>query len=278
MENRGGKFRYRPAIAAATAGTVALAAAAGLWVSSAGSYSHRNSRHWLIEEYAPSELSGTAVGNRLIQSINNPSTYEILSAHSGRDLLPKATHVMTFDSYQSMRSAFLKHTVPKEVKAVLYDNEHWAGTPTIEQRHPFTYVPLAEQLAHAHGLLFMNAPAPDLNTPIEGNRHYNNYSGYIHLRLATLAIYSDIFDIQGQRSGNVSSYVSFTKHAIEQAKHAKDSVTVFCGITTAVSTSQEISREIRATENVCNGYWLNIIGGTRGVATVLPVLQEIISK
>jgi len=269
--------RRRPFYAAA-AGALALAGtAAGLWINALESPSPHGPKHWLMPEYAASELGRVAAGSRFIESIDNPSTYEILSAHTGPDVLPQATHVMVFDSFRAIRLAFSEHRIPGTVKGILYDNERWKGTPSVEQRQPFTYVRLAEQLVHAHGLLFMNAPAPDLNTTLEGNKQYDNYQGYLHLRLGALAKYADVFDIQAQRAGGVSAYSSFVRRAAMQAKGINHDATVLCGLTTAVSTSRDLTREVRATENTCDGYWLNVIGGESGVATALPMLENIYS-
>jgi hypothetical protein len=230
--------------------------------------------HWLIEEYAATELSRTPAGMDFVRALDNPSTYEILTRHSGPDLLPKATHVDDFDSYAAIRAAFAEHAVPADVKAVLYDDERWPGTPGNEQLQPFTYVRQAEALVHQHGLAFINTPAPDLSTTLNPG-HRGNYSGYLQERLATLAGYADIFDIQAQHAGSVASYIAFAKAAVAQARAANRHAIILLGITTDGETSQDLISEVTATKAIADGYWFNIIGGNSGVATAVPVLQAL---
>src|ERR1043166_7150496 len=45
---------------------------------------------------------------------------------------------------------------------VCYDNEHWAGTPMIEQQKPKAFMNAFAQLAHARGQQLVAAPSRDL--------------------------------------------------------------------------------------------------------------------
>jgi hypothetical protein len=231
-------------------------------------------KHWLIEEYAATELSRTPTGMSFIRALDNSSTYEILTRHTGPDLLPNAIHVADFDSYAAIQAAFAAHTIPSDVEAILYDNERWAGTPLSEQRQPFTYVQQAEALVHQHGLTFISTPAPDLNTTLNPG-HAGNYSGYLAERLATLARYADVFDIQAQHAGPPASYVAFAKAAIAQARAANSRAFILLGITTNRETAQDLISEVTATKAIADGYWLNIIGGNPGVQTALPLLNAL---
>jgi hypothetical protein len=231
-------------------------------------------RHWVIAEYAATELSRTTVGAKFVRALNNPSTYEILSRHPGHDLLPRATHVRDFDSYQAIRAAFSQGTIPAGVKGILYDNERWPGTPLIEQQHPFTYVEQAAALVHRHGLIFISTPAADLNTTLNPS-HHGNYSGYLQEKLGTLARYADVFDVQAQHAGPVASYIAFAKAAAAQARDANPRAVVVLGITTNGETPQELTAEVDGTRTIAAGYWFNIIGGSRGVTTAVPVLKAL---
>jgi hypothetical protein len=231
-------------------------------------------KHWLIEEYAAIELSKTPAGMDFVRALDNPSTYEILTRHTGPDLLPKATHVEDFDSYAAIQAAFAAHAIPSDVKAILYDDERWPGTPVREQLQPFAYVRQAAALVHEHDLAFINTPAPDLNTTLNPG-HRGNYSGYLQERLASLAAYSDIFDIQAQHAGAVPSYIEFAKAAAAQARAANRQAIILLGITTNGETSQDLISEIAGTRAIADGYWFNIIGGNSGVKTAVPVIQAL---
>jgi hypothetical protein len=228
--------------------------------------------HILITEYAVRELDKVPADVPFVQSLNAPSTYELISLHQGNDLLPNATHLVSFESYQAIANAFKQKAIPADARVVLYDNERWLGTPVVEQQQPFGYVQKAAELVHQHGLLFANSPAPDLNTTLAGNKQYNNYNGYLHLHLATLAKYADIFDIQAQRSGSVSAYVSFANAAYAQARAVNKTAVILLGVTTADNqTSQDIIDDIRQTRGMVDGYWLNVINGP---SVLNPVIQK----
>lgn len=233
-----------------------------------------NIRHWLIEEYAATELRRTPTGTAFVRALDNPSTYEILTRHTGPDPLPDAIHVDDFDSYAALQTAFAAHAIPADVQAILYDNERWPGTPLGEQLQPFVYVRKAEALVHDHGLTFISTPAPDLNTTLNPG-HHGNYSGYLSERLATLAGYADIFDVQAQHAGPPASYAAFAKAAVAQARAANRHAIVLLGITTNGETSRDLISEVTATRAIADGYWFNIIGGQPGVQTAVPVLQAL---
>lgn len=228
--------------------------------------------HILITEYAVSELDKIPADALFVQSLNTPATYELISHHQGSDPLPGATHLISFKSYQAIVNAFNQKTIPADAKVVLYDNERWPGTPVAEQQQPFVYVQKAAELVHKHGLLFADSPAADLNTTLEGNKQYNNYNGYLHLQLATLAKYADIFDIQAQRAGSVSAYVSFADAAYAQARASNKTAIILLGVTTADNqTSQDIIDDILQTRGMVDGYWLNVINGP---SVLNPVIQK----
>jgi hypothetical protein len=231
-------------------------------------------RHWLIEEYAAAELSRTPVGARFVRGIDKPSTYEILTQHVGPDVLPKAINVDDFDSYPAISAAFSQGAIPAGVRGILYDDERWPGTPLIEQQHPFSYAGQAAALVHEHGLLFISTPAPDLNTSVNP-AHHGNYSGYLQEKLGRLAQHADIFDVQAQHAATVAGYISFAKAAAAQARKANPHAVVLLGITTNGETSQDLIAEVDGTRTVADGYWLNVIGGSAGVSTALPLLASL---
>lgn len=233
--------------------------------------------HWILAESAAIDLNKTSLGSAFITALDTSSTYEIINLHTNApDPLPQATHIEGFQSYQLMQSAFENSQIPSNVKVIMYDNEHWAGTPINEQQQPFIYVPMAETLVHQHGLLFMNTPAADLRRVLDPQAK-DQYSAYLEKKLATLAKYTDIFEIQAQNAPSVAEYISFAQQAITQAKAANSRAVILLGITakTTGPTSQELLQEVKGTYTITDGYWFNIIGGSSGVAIALPVIQAL---
>jgi hypothetical protein len=248
-------------------------------LSSSGvhTYSAIHVKHWIIGNDVANELHVSHVGSKFIQSINIPSTYQNgFSKQGSVDLLPNATHIKIFQSYQAIKSALDNNSIPPDIKVIGYDNEHWSGTPVVEQQQPFTYVPLAEQIVHQHGLLFMNCPAADLKGVLDPSAP-DNYTGYLDEKLATLSQYTDIFEIQAQNTRSVSQYISFAQQAMAQARTANSKGIILLGITakTGGPTSDELVQEIQGTNDITDGYWFNIIGGSSGVTIALPVIQTL---
>jgi hypothetical protein len=177
-----------------------------------------------------------------------------------------AVRVKSFKHFDAIRDALQLGSLGPEVRGVMYDYEKWQFTPLAEQQNPAPFVKQAADLVHAHGLLFLTAPAVDL-VPVmaPGNRSPQD-DLYIQLGLAaTAAQYADVFDIQAQRFERTTErYASFVRQAAAQARQANPKVVVLAGLSTQPSgqqvTADDILRAIAATRDIVDGYWLNIPG------------------
>jgi hypothetical protein len=152
-----------------------------------------------------------------------------------------------------------------EVRSVMYDYERWRFTPQQEQRNPARFVKQAADLVHAHGLLFLTAPAVDLVKAIEPMaRPEQMDKAYLRLRIAAdAARHADVFDIQAQRfESDTKRYANFVRLAAAQARQANPKVSVLAGISTQPFgprvTADDIVAAIMATRDVVDGYWFNI--------------------
>lgn len=242
--------------------------------------SHSIAHVMITQDAANALAASSANGAAFVSSLNKPETFEVIRAgRAGSDLLPAATHVESFKSYAAIKKAFADGAVPADVRVVQYDDEHWLGTPLTEQREPFTYVQLAEELVHRHHLLFMDTPGADLKEVLDPGAA-NQYSGYLADRLAGLAKFADVFEIQAQNATSVSQYLSFAAQAVQQARQANDKAVILLGVTAkgGGQSSSGIVSEITGTVSIADGYWLNIPGtshGSRsGVSVALPVIQD----
>ena len=72
------------------------------------------------------------------------------------------TPVLNYTSYAQFSSDIASGAIKYAYKWVMYDPEDWAQTPVKEQQDPVKYMELFGQLAHAHGLKVIEAPAMDL--------------------------------------------------------------------------------------------------------------------
>jgi hypothetical protein len=72
------------------------------------------------------------------------------------------TPVLNYTSYAQFSSDIASGAITYPYKWVMYDPEDWAQTPVNEQHDPVKYMKLFGQLAHAHGLKVVEAPAMDV--------------------------------------------------------------------------------------------------------------------
>jgi hypothetical protein len=175
-----------------------------------------------------------------------------------------AVHVEGFKDFNLIRTALQLGSLGPEVKGVMYDYEKWSFTPLAQQQNPAPFVKQAADLVHAHGLLFLTAPAVDLVTVMAPGNRSPQGDLYIQLGLAAdAARYADVFDIQAQRFERTTElYASFVRQAAAQARQANPKVVVLAGLSTQPSgqtvTADDILRAIAATRDIVDGYWFNI--------------------
>lgn len=218
---------------------------------------------WLVTRLALSQLiSDASVRSRL----DGSRILEILSP--GQRMLAgvSAEPVVTFSSAAALETAVRGGQIAAGTYGVLYDPEVWSFTPTAEQRDPVAAATQAAQLAHAHGLRFLVAPALNLTTVLDPGSSKPRWQRFLELRLtARMAAVADVVEIQAQSlERDTATYTSFVQAAAAQARAAKNGVTVLAGLSTnppgAPVTSQHLSDVIQATRAEVDGYWLNIPG------------------
>ena len=72
------------------------------------------------------------------------------------------TPVLSYTSYAQFAANIRSGAISYPYKWVMYDPENWSATPVGERQNPVKYMTLFGQLAHAHGLKVIQAPALDL--------------------------------------------------------------------------------------------------------------------
>lgn len=175
-----------------------------------------------------------------------------------------AVHDLGYRSFDDIKTA-VGRGLPPDVKGVMYDYERWPFTPYAEQRNPL--IKQSADLVHAHGLMFLTAPAVDLVGVMAPGNNTPPDQLYIQLGLAgNAARYADVFDIQAQRFLNDPTlYASFVKRAAAQARAANPKVVILAGLSTQphgmTVTADEILQAIAATRDIVDGYWFNIPTG-----------------
>ncbi|MBO0803193.1 MAG: IPT/TIG domain-containing protein [Nocardiopsaceae bacterium] len=174
-----------------------------------------------------------------------------------------AVPTASFTSYAKMKAVLDANALPAGVRAVLYDPESWSFTPTDEQLNPKQYAEEVSQLAHAHGLTFVDTPAQDLVDTLGKNPGESNWQAYLRYGLAASAArYADVVDFQVQGSeGNYATYLQIVRAFAAQARSANPRTTLYAGLATNPSgqymTPEWMYQAAVETEPVVSGYWLN---------------------
>ncbi len=226
-----------------------------------------NAQHWIVADWAIAMLQKAGTPISVIRHIfDNTDTYLIVHRGEGYidSELPSAVKTDRFTSFSTMQQAFASSSIPPGVKAIMYDNERWNFTPSIEQQHPIQYAAEAEALVHKHGMTFIFAPATNLS-PIAGSASAagSKYQAFITDDLpAQSARVADVYEIQAQQAEGTPEFTSFVSQAVAQARAANPRALVLVGIGPnpggrSVSASQVLA-DYEATRSEVNGYWLNV--------------------
>ena len=101
------------------------------------------------------------------------------------------TPVLSYTSYAQFSSNIRSGAIKYPYHWVMYDPEHWSKTPVSEQQNPVRYMTLFGQLAHAHGLKVIQAPALDLayvaGSVLPRNRRESGNQWFVRVNIAGTA-------------------------------------------------------------------------------------------
>ena len=243
-------------------GLTASLCAEGLLMSSATAALDRPIR-WLFSPPGVGALAEDAGASKLLVDAKP----FVIIARANVPIVPpswNAVPLVSLKSFGDIKIALEQGTLAPTVKGIVYDNEKWAFTPEEEQRNPAYYIKMSADLAHAHGLLLLAAPALDLVAILEPEDHHRRYLTYLRLGLAAEAArYADVLDIQAQSMElDTTLYANFVREASAQARQANPKIVVLAGLSTNPNgqhvTADDVLRAIAGTRDIVDGYWLNI--------------------
>ncbi len=218
---------------------------------------------WLLTRSA---LAQVITDPAVRAGLGRSEVYEILQP--GQQPLPgvDATPVVTFPAVAALGDALAGGRLPAGTRAVLYDPEAWSLTPPDEQRDPVRAAARAAELAHAHGLKIIVAPALNLATVLGPAGPAPRWQRFLDLQLAgRIAKVADIVELQAQSlERSPAAYAAFVRQAAGQARSARPGLTVLAGLSTnppgSAVVSQQLAAAVRASWPGVDGYWLNIPG------------------
>ncbi|HEY4242566.1 MAG TPA: hypothetical protein VGM88_22260 [Kofleriaceae bacterium] len=146
---------------------------------------------------------------------DNPNAYIVLKPGQQMPEGWKGNATLLYPSYAAFHSAVTGGKIPKNVKAVIYDNEHWNQTPVEEKWNAAEYAKKFEHLAHTHGYTFIAAPTQKF--------------------FDADAKYADIIDVQLQdREAHPGSYKKALDHDLAVAHRENPDEKVVAQITSSV--------------------------------------------
>jgi hypothetical protein len=157
------------------------------------------------------------------------------------------TPVLAYTSYARFSSDIRSGAIRYRYKWVMYDPENWSATPAGERQNPVKYMTLFGQLARAHGLKVIQAPALDLGTvagsvlPRHRGESVNQW--YVRVDIAGAAAASgDIFLLQDESNTTVKGqYAPLFNTTESQARAANASVKVFSEVSTVNGTAAQMA-------------------------------------
>jgi hypothetical protein len=147
-------------------------------------------------------------------------------------------NTLIYKSYAAFASDLAAGRLPAAVHAVLYDIEKWPATPVNEQQHPQFYMRRFSELARAHGLLPILAPARDLALVPGGScakRGSENLSeAYLRCGLAGADQGAAALVVQSQAEEfNVPAFRHFVAAVARQARAGNPRIAVLAQLATA---------------------------------------------
>jgi hypothetical protein len=143
-----------------------------------------------------------------------------------------------YKSYETFADDAAAGRIPGSVRAVMYDPEKWAATPAAEQREPRAYMTRFSELARAHDLVPILAPARDLvlvrGGSCEKQDGENLNQAYIRCGLATAVRGAGALVIQSQANQfDVAAFRRFVAAVTGRARAVNPRIAVLAQLATA---------------------------------------------
>jgi hypothetical protein len=157
------------------------------------------------------------------------------------------TPVLAYGSYARFSSDIRSGAIRYPYKWVMYDPENWSATPVGERRNPVRYMSLFGQLAHAHGLKVIQAPALDLASVTGSVRPRRPGESadqwFVRADIAgKAAAAGDIFQLQDESNIPLGGQYSWMFNTTEsQARAANPDVAVFSEVSTVDGTAAQMA-------------------------------------
>ena len=157
------------------------------------------------------------------------------------------TPVLAYTSYARFSSDIRSGAIRYHYTWVMYDPENWSATPAGERRNPVRFMTLFGQLAHAHGLKVIQAPALDLATvtgsvlPRRSGESADQW--FVRVNIAgKAAAAGDVFQLQDESNTTLGGQYAWMFNTTQgQARAANSNVLVFSEVSTVDGTAAQMA-------------------------------------
>ncbi|WP_041540555.1 hypothetical protein [Catenulispora acidiphila] len=172
---------------------------------------------------------------------------------------------MSFKSFATLQDTLSRGSLPPDIRAVIYDAEHWSQTPSKEQRDPASFYQRAADLVHAHGLIFIATPAMDL-VNADGGKAADPAAAFVDRHIGSDAARdADVVDIQAQSlERDAAKYGGFVEQVTSQIRAVNPKAVVVAGLSTNPPgtgiTPEMLVAAMLATGDRTTGFWMNVPG------------------
>jgi hypothetical protein len=228
---------------------------------------------WIVSAAALARLQALNAGT-VQRFFDTPRTYvtganEAVLAQLGT---PAAVPTAAFANETTLASRITRGTLAPGTGAVVYAPGETRLTPRAQQRDPAHYYQLAAQLAHAHGLLLIAAPAMSLVAvadPLAPAAARD--AAFLRLGIVTAAArYADVFDVPTPDEMYAASYAAFARSAAAQAARAHPGIELIAGLGSPGPGTQPDGDELLdaylGTRLIVSGYALDASEGATAPA------------
>ncbi len=275
---RGRRPRSRVlAIAAAAAMTVGAAAGPVLASASPASATTSTGTNWMM---GAGTLAGViAQDPATAAQLSTPTVYGAGSSLTRNPIQSgyAATPVLSLTSYANFSYDIQNGLILFPYKWVMYDPEKWDPTPLNEQQDPVRYMTLFAQLAHAHGLKVIMAPALDLGSvpgsviPRLAGEQITSW--YVRTLAGPAGAASNILDVQSEsQTGVLSQFDWLVNNTVAKAHAANPGVQVFAEVSTLNGTTQQM---VAAAQSVStDGYY---VAAPNAISQAVQFFQQMLA-
>lgn len=186
-------------------------------------------------------LALVAQDRRLAQTFGDRTTY-LLGTSASHPTIPGLEGTVeptaVYTSYAAFAADIASGRLPGPYHAVMFDIEKWPATPLTEQQNPRAYMARFSELARAHGLFPILAPARDLvlarGATCAKHTGEDLNQAYLRCGLAGAVAHAGALVVQSQvNQSRVPLFRSFLAEAARQARAANPAILVLAQLATA---------------------------------------------